>query len=398
MHPWRGLVWSVLALAAGWVGCDKETVPMTQTIAPGDEVYYQYREGPEKRVTDRPAEVPVAQQGAVRVRSRGDRFAPVETDGGGTNVWVVDLLDGSTTARLKTQDYVIAARRAGTAAAEVETRLRRRATDVATRIAADPFLWRIETDGEPVYLFGTLHRAKRGELEELAPQVQEAFRSSETFVMETDLKAARRYVDNHSEVVYPDGVTLRQKLSRAHWQKLVSEFSGELPEGVLQHMRPWVLIARMSSLKSGRARPSKEFMDVQLRDWATTLDKAIRYLEPAKRQIDAFQKGFGLELLRRMLDHPESARVGPDELELTYETGRADKLEELVFETSLTLSRGTSGYRELLVERNRAWLPEIEGYLEEGGVFIAAGCAHFVGPDSVVAMLREKGYEVHRVP
>ena len=388
----------VCAIGAGWCGCDKEQAPTSQTISPDDEVYYQYREGPERRVTDRPAEVPVAQQGAVRVRAREDRFAPVETDGGATNVWVVDLLDGTRTARLKTRDYVIAARRAGTTAAEVGRHLRRRATDVATRIAADPFLWRIETDGEPSYLFGTLHRAKKGELEELAPQVQEAFRGSDTFVMETDLKAARQYIDHHSEVVYPDGVTLRQKLSRAHWNKLVSEFSGDLPERVLQRMRPWVLIARMSSLKSGQARPSKEFMDVQLRDWATTLDKEIRYLEPAERQVDAFQKGFGLELLRRMLDHPASARVGPDELESTYETGRADKLEELVFETSLTLARGTSGYRELLVERNRAWLPEIERYLEEGGVFIAAGCAHFVGPDSVVQMLRDAGHEVRRVP
>jgi uncharacterized protein len=52
----------------------------------------------------------------------------------------------------------------------------------------------------------------------------------------------------------------------------------------------------------------------------------------------------------------------------------------------------------LMVERNENWMNALEGYIERGGVFIAAGAAHYVGEDSVVTSLKERGYDVTRVP
>lgn len=58
---------------------------------------------------------------------------------------------------------------------------------------------------------------------------------------------------------------------------------------------------------------------------------------------------------------------------------------------------GFSGpvYESLLVERNRNWVPQIEAMLDEpGSVLIAVGAGHLAGPDSVITMLRDKGYQV----
>jgi len=52
-------------------------------------------------------------------------------------------------------------------------------------------------------------------------------------------------------------------------------------------------------------------------------------------------------------------------------------------------------YNALLTDRNAAWVPQIEAMLDEpGDVLVAVGAAHLAGPDSVILMLREKGYEV----
>ena len=51
----------------------------------------------------------------------------------------------------------------------------------------------------------------------------------------------------------------------------------------------------------------------------------------------------------------------------------------------------------MLLERNRAWIPELVPQLEEGRAFVAVGLGHLLGEGSVVALLREQGYEVRRM-
>jgi uncharacterized protein YbaP (TraB family) len=49
----------------------------------------------------------------------------------------------------------------------------------------------------------------------------------------------------------------------------------------------------------------------------------------------------------------------------------------------------------LLVRRNKNWVPKLEAMLASGRPhFVTVGIGHLVGRDSVVAMLRAKGYTV----
>lgn len=55
-------------------------------------------------------------------------------------------------------------------------------------------------------------------------------------------------------------------------------------------------------------------------------------------------------------------------------------------------------YRLLLRDRNAAWLPRIQGLVDEPGVsFVTLGAAHMVGPDGIVAQLRKRGVKVTRM-
>jgi uncharacterized protein YbaP (TraB family) len=52
-------------------------------------------------------------------------------------------------------------------------------------------------------------------------------------------------------------------------------------------------------------------------------------------------------------------------------------------------------YQRLLVNRNRRWLPIVDGFLDRRGhTFVVVGAAHLVGPDGLISMLKAKGYTV----
>jgi uncharacterized protein len=52
----------------------------------------------------------------------------------------------------------------------------------------------------------------------------------------------------------------------------------------------------------------------------------------------------------------------------------------------------------LLYERNRNWIPGIEALLHgDETAIVIVGMGHLVGEGSVVALLRERGYDVARV-
>ncbi|OOZ16119.1 hypothetical protein BOW35_00905 [Solemya velum gill symbiont] len=55
-------------------------------------------------------------------------------------------------------------------------------------------------------------------------------------------------------------------------------------------------------------------------------------------------------------------------------------------------------YQRVLIARNRRWLPRVEKHIASPGkTMIVVGAAHLVGEQSLVAMLKSKGYAVSRI-
>jgi hypothetical protein len=56
-------------------------------------------------------------------------------------------------------------------------------------------------------------------------------------------------------------------------------------------------------------------------------------------------------------------------------------------------------FRQIVVERNRNWLPRIEQMLAEGtdkDYLVVTGALHMIGPQGLVEMLRARGYRITR--
>ena len=54
-------------------------------------------------------------------------------------------------------------------------------------------------------------------------------------------------------------------------------------------------------------------------------------------------------------------------------------------------------YQRMLVDRNASWVPQVEACITaRTSCFVVVGAAHLIGDDSLVAMLRKKGYKVEQ--
>jgi len=123
--------------------------------------------------------------------------------------------------------------------------------------------------------------------------------------------------------------------------------------------------------------------------------KEIGYLEPVDFQLD---------LLGKMKDQEQNAFLGQtlkdldvaaqmaDDMLKSWEKGDVDNLYAILF-------KSFEGYPQienrLLGRRNIDWVKKIEAMMaEDKTIFIIVGAAHLIGPGSVVALLRDKGYKV----
>jgi uncharacterized protein YbaP (TraB family) len=54
-------------------------------------------------------------------------------------------------------------------------------------------------------------------------------------------------------------------------------------------------------------------------------------------------------------------------------------------------------YTKMLVERNQTWVQHIEALSgQDGNTLVVVGAAHLVGEDSILKLLKRKGFEVEQ--
>ena len=67
----------------------------------------------------------------------------------------------------------------------------------------------------------------------------------------------------------------------------------------------------------------------------------------------------------------------------------------LARDTELGFGDDSTVYHALLLDRTRAWLPQVEAMLQQPQtVLVVVGAGHLVGAGGLVALLRAKGYTV----
>lgn len=272
----------------------------------------------------------------------------------------------------------------------------------AAQTPARSMLWAVRgVDGPPIYIGGSVHVLSK-EFYPLSDTWNNAFAASSVLIEEVDLAEMEdpaTAMGLLSKGMLTDGQTLRDLIPAGlHAQVMARGAKLGLPELALQHMKPWVVAVSLTApqLRDAGFDPSLG-LDRYFFDLARKQGKKRRALETAAFQLerlDELSPALQTAMLKSALDDVDTEADNIQTLARAWSTGNMVTLERLLL---ASLLESPELYERLLVDRNRNWVAPIEECLrDKTSCFVVVGAAHLVGPHSVVAMLRDKGYKVEQ--
>ncbi len=272
----------------------------------------------------------------------------------------------------------------------------------ATNGPGAPVLWRLSDDDTEIHIFGTVHLL-RPELEWRTDAFDEALSGADTIVFEVDMKSpeAQRAIatDFLARGMFQDGRTLKQVLPDDEEAVVSSAFdSVGVPIDAMNTFEPWMASVNLGVMKLvADGYDPNSGVETVIEAEAAEAGKAFAFLETISQQADAFDLLAEEDQLSMLYESALMLEESPQMLDQLVEEWADGDIEGIAALVANPDGVGFSGpvYESLLVKRNEAWVPQIEAMLEEpGSVFIAVGAGHLAGPDSVITMLRDKGYEI----
>lgn len=268
-----------------------------------------------------------------------------------------------------------------------------------------PLLWKVSAgEGREMYLLGSFHLLKEDDYP-LSDDVEQAFNVSQRLLFELspeEMNSPELAATMMQAAIRHDGKMLKDDLDADTWSRLQAyAASNGLPLDRLAGMKPWFI-----GLTVSIAQMTKQGMDPQagldryLMRRAKEAGKSGAGLESAASQIallDGMSAVEQRQLLGEALEQVDKGDVQSARLHDAWRRG-----DDVVLWKDMAQQMKRSYpqlYQRINVDRNNAWLPQLERQLKagQGPTLVVVGALHLLGSDGVVEKLRGKGYAVERV-
>jgi hypothetical protein len=262
-------------------------------------------------------------------------------------------------------------------------------------------LWQVSRDDKSIFLLGSIHYLRK-ENYPLNQTILNALDASKRLVLEIDLN--RTSVESAQQAtlekaVYRDGTNLAQNISPETYE-LASRRASELglDMRILNPMKPWFAALTMVAINLQRMGLDPKFgVDRHLAERAKSSGKPTSGLETLESQLGIFDQLSKQEqesMLRETVGELERLDRDINEIVQSWLKGDDNRLMTLLL---TGMQEYPDLYEKVLVDRNRRWVGNIEKLLQQGsGAMVVVGAAHLLGKDSVVEMLKAKGYSVEQ--
>jgi len=260
-------------------------------------------------------------------------------------------------------------------------------------------IWKLTDADSSVYLAGSVHLLREKDMP-LPAVFDRVYAGVEELVFEIDM-ATLSEPDSARKMralgTLPDGGRLGDKLSTATMARIgVYLKKRGIPAGVFDTLTPGMVYLTIGSLEAARSG-AKPHLGLEMVYFEKSLEdgKPSRGLETVAFQMSRFndfEPALLEKLISESIDEAEDSPETFDAIVAAWRSGDEEALTELIVDQT----EPNSQLREvLLTGRNRNWIPEIEKHLAtDRDVMFLVGVGHLVGDDSVIDLLREKGYEV----
>ena len=263
------------------------------------------------------------------------------------------------------------------------------------------FLWKVDSHQNSLYILGSIHLLNK-EAYPLKQSIENAFERTNKLVLEIDLRSANS--DKVQQLMLQkgastDGTVLHQNVSKETYES-VAVRAKELGIDIrlLNSFKPWIVATTMAAVKLQQLGfDSKLGIDRYFADRAIRSNKPTGGLETAEFQLGLLDQFSAREqelLLRQSMNEMDHLERNVAEIVRAWKSGDVGSLEK-------HLLAGMRDYPEIhqkvIEDRNRRWLPQIEGLLSRGeNALIVVGAAHLVGTNGVIQLLKSRGYRVEQ--
>jgi hypothetical protein len=259
-------------------------------------------------------------------------------------------------------------------------------------------LWKISGNGleKSSYVYGTFHLLCPNDLD-LSKKVTDALDRSEQLVLELDFDDPTLMQTLQQNMMMPDGRTAEDYLNEEEYKLLAGFFNDSLnlPFERIKGIKPFFLSSMTIS----------HFLGCQPASFEQTLTKAaqnkemeVKGLETVEEQL-SFIDNLSMEMKKKMLmenlkQYDKSKKMFREQVDY-YLSENLEGLNSIIDDY---MSSDYAQLREdLLVKRNKNWVPEIRKMIHEQPSMIAVGAGHLPGSDGLLELLRVAGYSVEPV-
>jgi uncharacterized protein len=268
------------------------------------------------------------------------------------------------------------------------------------------FLWEVtaaDAPDRPLYLTGTVHAGRSGELE-LPRSVQAAFERSAVLVVEFDPEQLdpgemQRLIMQLGTIPPPGTLTAQLSEQTRELLPAALERVG-LPLEAAQQLRPWFLATMLSLLELQRAGYSQDGGLDQRFLAAARGQKEILQLETMEEQLQSLAllpAPVQDVMLRDQLTSSGSMGLMMAQLITAWQGGNPDALRAVLF-THAKDETYAPMYEAIFFRRNGVMASRIAKLVGSPKIhFVAVGAGHVVGAEGVPALLSQEGFRVRQV-
>lgn len=268
-----------------------------------------------------------------------------------------------------------------------------------------------------VYILGSYHIGKNCELN--SPAYEHAFNDAEKVVFEVEsvgdpgveLEAAS-FITNlirTKGIPASPGDSLQGILGEETYKLLKQKTDKQgIPLDNIASLKPWVFLLMQQSYFMTQSEYDPDCgLDNLIAKQARTQSKPVLGLETVEYQLNLLFDRYTTIESKEIIEYLNWYARADENVEIEKEInkffdaitssinrGETAAVESLV---SNQCQNDSEECRSMLLDRNYNWVPLIEEYLtQREDKLVVVGAGHLVGEESVIELLREKGYRVRR--
>jgi hypothetical protein len=267
---------------------------------------------------------------------------------------------------------------------------------------ADSSVWKVTKNNDHIYIGGTVHILPPSAFP-LPKEFEQAYNKTHSIALETKLpdpSDTSFQMKMMQQMTYNNGDRLKDFISAKTHQDLlnyVKALGADL--SMFEHFKPGFLITMLTLLEAKKSELSGEGVDAFYSTKAKMDKKNITYFEDVSFQLNMIANmGAGNEdrFIKSSLSQMKNFKTLFIGLLAAWRTGNEQQLYELGIKP---MEDDPKTIDSLLIQRNKNWIPHIERMFKNDShkEFVLVGVAHLAGKESVLAMLKAKGYHIEKL-